>query len=57
MDGIELEVGFPAAWVIPAASSQDARMGGGVLSDTAGGASVLVSHTLKDALMKQMVNI
>lgn len=55
--GLSWKWGFTAAWVIPAASSQDTHMGGGVLSVTAGGASVLVSHTLKDVLMKQMVNI
>lgn len=54
MDGIELKVGFPAAWVIPAASRQDAHMGGGGLSDTAGGASTPVSLTFKYALMKHL---
>lgn len=57
MDGIELKVGFPAAWVIPAASRQDAHMGGGALSNTAGGASTPVSLTLKYALMKHLLNV
>lgn len=35
------ESGFPAAWVIPTAGSQDAYVGGGALTEAAGGAVTL----------------
>lgn len=41
VNGMEAEVLFPAARVIPAAGSQDAHVGGGALTEAAGGAATL----------------